>query len=257
MASGSAAGVQWEEEAREELEGTLAQAARDAARVGVTVETHARFGSPAEVLCDIAAHLDADLIVVGNQGMQGGRRFLGSVPNTVSHHSPVQRAHRRHAVQAPPTSMTRVVALFRDPLRTFLVLAIVVGGFLRVRGAVLRRHRRARALLPLRTRSRPAVRAREDRRLRVQRRLPAERRRSARSRRYQAAYFEHLLSLFPNALNPGGAAARRRSRSRRSAPSNDETFVTFSTFGSPVPYLPQAASLFVGRASWARASGRC
>ena len=52
------------------------------------IETHARFGSPAEVLCDIAAHLQADLIVVGNKGMQGGRRFLGSVPNTVSHHAP-------------------------------------------------------------------------------------------------------------------------------------------------------------------------
>ena len=52
------------------------------------IETHARFGSPAEVLCDMAAHLSADLIVVGNRGMQGGRRFLGSVPNTVSHHAP-------------------------------------------------------------------------------------------------------------------------------------------------------------------------
>ena len=52
------------------------------------METHARFGTPAEVLCDLAAHLDADLIVVGNRGMQGGRRFLGSVPNTVSHHAP-------------------------------------------------------------------------------------------------------------------------------------------------------------------------
>ncbi len=40
------------------------------------------------MLCDLAAHLQADLIVVGNKGMQGGRRFLGSVPNTVSHHAP-------------------------------------------------------------------------------------------------------------------------------------------------------------------------
>jgi nucleotide-binding universal stress UspA family protein len=88
VASGAAAGVQWEEEAHAELNRTLEQAARDSAREGVTVETQARFGSPAEVLCDIAAHLNADLIVVGNKGMQGGRRFLGSVPNTVSHHSP-------------------------------------------------------------------------------------------------------------------------------------------------------------------------
>ena len=88
VASGAAAGLQWEDEAKKELDGTLEQSARDAARDGVVVETHARFGSPAEVLCDIAAHLHADLIVVGNKGMQGGKRFLGSVPNTVSHHSP-------------------------------------------------------------------------------------------------------------------------------------------------------------------------
>jgi nucleotide-binding universal stress UspA family protein len=88
VAGSAAAAMEWEEDARHNLEGTLEQSARDAAREGVTVETHARFGSPAEVLCDLATHLHADLIVVGNRGMQGGRRFLGSVPNTVSHHSP-------------------------------------------------------------------------------------------------------------------------------------------------------------------------
>jgi nucleotide-binding universal stress UspA family protein len=79
----------WEDEIKVELETALSRAAETAKRVCDTrIETHARFGSPAEVLCDIAAHLQADLIVVGNRGMQGGRRFLGSVPNTVSHHAP-------------------------------------------------------------------------------------------------------------------------------------------------------------------------
>lgn len=79
----------WEEEIKVELEAALSRAADTAMRVCDTrIETHARFGSPAEVLCDLAAHLQADLIVVGNRGMQGGRRFLGSVPNTVSHHAP-------------------------------------------------------------------------------------------------------------------------------------------------------------------------
>jgi len=79
----------WEAEVREELERTLSQAAEIAGRsADTTVETHARFGNPAEVLCDMASHLNADLVVVGNRGMQGGRRFLGSVPNTVSHHAP-------------------------------------------------------------------------------------------------------------------------------------------------------------------------
>lgn len=79
----------WEDEIKVELETALARAAETAKRVCDTrIETHARFGSPAEVLCDLADHLHADLIVVGNRGMQGGRRFLGSVPNTVSHHAP-------------------------------------------------------------------------------------------------------------------------------------------------------------------------
>jgi nucleotide-binding universal stress UspA family protein len=79
----------WEDEIKNELETTLTRAAETAKRVCDTrIETHGRLGSPAEVLCDLARHLQADLIVVGNKGMQGGRRFLGSVPNSVSHHAP-------------------------------------------------------------------------------------------------------------------------------------------------------------------------
>jgi len=79
----------WEDEIKVELESTLERAADTAKRACDTrIETHARFGSPAEVLCDLAGHLEADLVVVGNKGMHGGRRFLGSVPNTVSHHAP-------------------------------------------------------------------------------------------------------------------------------------------------------------------------
>jgi nucleotide-binding universal stress UspA family protein len=37
----------------------------------------------------VAENVGADLVVVGNRGMSGVRRFvLGSVPNKVSHHSP-------------------------------------------------------------------------------------------------------------------------------------------------------------------------
>jgi nucleotide-binding universal stress UspA family protein len=79
----------WEDEIKTELDSTLQRAADTAKRACDTrIETHARFGSPAEVLCDIAGTLQADLIVVGNRGMKGGRRLLGSVPNTVSHHAP-------------------------------------------------------------------------------------------------------------------------------------------------------------------------
>jgi nucleotide-binding universal stress UspA family protein len=53
---------------------------------GVRAETHSVAGEPADALIRVAEATDADLIVVGNRGMKGKRRVLGSVPNTVSHH---------------------------------------------------------------------------------------------------------------------------------------------------------------------------
>ena len=87
-AAPAAADLDWQDAARHDLEGKLEGIRGRLEAPGVTIETHVRTGSPAEVLCDMAAHLVADVIVVGNRGMQGGRRFLGSVPNTVSHHAP-------------------------------------------------------------------------------------------------------------------------------------------------------------------------
>jgi nucleotide-binding universal stress UspA family protein len=49
---------------------------------------HAAAGEPAEALTGIAAQEHADLIVVGNKGMKGVRRALGSVPNDVAHRAP-------------------------------------------------------------------------------------------------------------------------------------------------------------------------
>jgi nucleotide-binding universal stress UspA family protein len=40
-------------------------------------------GDPADVLVRLAEECDADLLVIGNRGMQ--RRILGSVPNSVTH----------------------------------------------------------------------------------------------------------------------------------------------------------------------------
>ena len=40
-------------------------------------------GDPADVLIRLAEECDADLLVIGNKGLQ--RRILGSVPNTVTH----------------------------------------------------------------------------------------------------------------------------------------------------------------------------
>jgi nucleotide-binding universal stress UspA family protein len=49
---------------------------------------HAAAAEPAEALTTIASKEDADLIVVGNKGMKGVRRVLGSVPNDVAHRAP-------------------------------------------------------------------------------------------------------------------------------------------------------------------------
>jgi nucleotide-binding universal stress UspA family protein len=39
-------------------------------------------------LLQVASDTGANLIVIGNRGMQGARRLLGSVPNKVSHQAP-------------------------------------------------------------------------------------------------------------------------------------------------------------------------
>jgi len=67
----------------------LEEAVTEARGVGVPVEGHLSTGDAASALLDTAERVGADLLVVGNKGMSGARRFvLGSVPNKVSHHCP-------------------------------------------------------------------------------------------------------------------------------------------------------------------------
>ena len=81
--------LQWMVNPREDVDATLADAAEDLEESGVNVETFAREGDPADAILDVAEETGADLIVVGNKGMTGAKRFLlGSVPNKVSHHAP-------------------------------------------------------------------------------------------------------------------------------------------------------------------------
>ena len=81
--------MQWMVNPREDVDSTLDEAAEIAAELGVDIERHARQGDPAYAILDVAEETKADLIVVGNKGMTGARRFLlGSVPNKVSHHAP-------------------------------------------------------------------------------------------------------------------------------------------------------------------------
>jgi nucleotide-binding universal stress UspA family protein len=83
------ADLQWMVNPREDVESTLEQGAGSISDSGVEVETLAREGDPADAILDVAEEKGADLIVVGNKGMTGAKRFLlGSVPNKVSHHAP-------------------------------------------------------------------------------------------------------------------------------------------------------------------------
>jgi nucleotide-binding universal stress UspA family protein len=81
---------QWSVGPREEVLKVLEQAAATAGDAGVAnVETIARQGDAADAIIDVAEDHACDLIVVGNRGLTGAKRFLlGSVPNKISHHAP-------------------------------------------------------------------------------------------------------------------------------------------------------------------------
>src|SRR5579884_1338334 len=70
------------------VEATVEQAEASVRFAGVPVKTHTSQKDPADALLAVAEEVGAHMIVVGNRGMHGAKRVLGSVPNTVSH-----RAH--------------------------------------------------------------------------------------------------------------------------------------------------------------------
>jgi len=81
--------VQWAINPKQEVELSLSDAAELARAAGVEVNTHARQGDPADAILDVAEELNAGLVIVGNKGMTGAKRFLlGSVPDKISHHAP-------------------------------------------------------------------------------------------------------------------------------------------------------------------------
>jgi nucleotide-binding universal stress UspA family protein len=80
--------LQWAITPQEDVEVTLDAAAEAASAAGIDVRTHARQGDPADAIIGVAEEESADLIIVGNKGMTGPKRILGSVPNKISHHAP-------------------------------------------------------------------------------------------------------------------------------------------------------------------------
>jgi nucleotide-binding universal stress UspA family protein len=75
--------VQWQINPAEDVEPTLRDAKETADERGLDSTCEAKEGDPSKVLVDLADKHDADVLVIGNKGMQ--RKVLGSVPNTVSH----------------------------------------------------------------------------------------------------------------------------------------------------------------------------
>jgi nucleotide-binding universal stress UspA family protein len=77
---------QWSYSPASRLRELLSRAEEDLRKEGLQARTMVGEGDPAEVLVRLAEECDADVLVVGNKGMQ--RRVLGSVPNTVTHRAP-------------------------------------------------------------------------------------------------------------------------------------------------------------------------
>jgi nucleotide-binding universal stress UspA family protein len=83
------ADLQWMVNPRKDVEAALEEASEGIREAGVEVATYAVQGDPADAILDVAEEQGANLIVVGNRGMTGAKRFLlGSVPNKISHHAP-------------------------------------------------------------------------------------------------------------------------------------------------------------------------
>lgn len=79
----------WRIAGASQAEDVLERAVDHAAMRGAVAEAKAMEGNPAEVLIYLAQVEDCDLMVVGNVGMRGAKRFtLGNVPHRISHHAP-------------------------------------------------------------------------------------------------------------------------------------------------------------------------
>lgn len=76
----------WEPLPDSQVESRIQEAEAGVRFAGVPVVAHTKQQDPADALLEVADAVGATMIVVGNRGMHGARRFvLGSVPNTVSH----------------------------------------------------------------------------------------------------------------------------------------------------------------------------
>jgi nucleotide-binding universal stress UspA family protein len=78
--------LQWTINPAEDVDATLRECEERAEAKGLRWISEAREGDPAKILVQLAESNGADVLVIGNKGMQ--RKVLGSVPNSVSHNAP-------------------------------------------------------------------------------------------------------------------------------------------------------------------------
>ena len=78
--------VQWTINPAADVDGMLRDCEERAQARGLRWASEAREGDPAKTLVELAESNDADILVIGNKGME--RKVLGSVPNTVTHNAP-------------------------------------------------------------------------------------------------------------------------------------------------------------------------
>jgi nucleotide-binding universal stress UspA family protein len=84
--TGPATELQWTSSSSARVREILSRTEDELQRQGIDCTTRADAGDPADVLVQLAVECEADLLVIGNKGME--RRVLGSVPNTVTHKAP-------------------------------------------------------------------------------------------------------------------------------------------------------------------------
>jgi nucleotide-binding universal stress UspA family protein len=75
--------AQWAYSTSAQIREILSRTEAEMNEHGLKCTTAVDEGDPADVLVRLAGECDADILVIGNRGMQ--RRILGSVPNSVTH----------------------------------------------------------------------------------------------------------------------------------------------------------------------------
>jgi nucleotide-binding universal stress UspA family protein len=75
--------AQWSYSSSAQLRGLLSRMEAKMNEKGIECSTMVDEGNPAEVLVRLAEECGADVLVIGNRGMQ--RRVLASIPNSVTH----------------------------------------------------------------------------------------------------------------------------------------------------------------------------